>query len=318
MRKTAILLANLGTPASPSESDVRIYLQEFLGDRRVIDMPGYKWKPILHGIILRTRPKKSAALYKKIWTSAGSPIMVHSVNQQRMLQERLKDRGVKVLLGMNYGQPSITSKLAELKEWGVEKLIVLPLFPQYSSTTTASVFDHVCRVLKTWRSMPELCFVRDFPDNEYFIRLLSQRSIECTQKYGEPDALILSYHGIPQRYADEGDDYPKRCRKTTEAVKKQLPHLDIVESFQSKFGKEPWLLPSTGDILKQLAGQGKTHVQIMAPAFAADCLETLEELEDEHRSIFSKAGGKEYHYLPAANDDPLFIDCLVHIAEKYL
>ncbi|MFS0781039.1 ferrochelatase [Bacillus sp. 1P06AnD] len=318
MKKTAILLVNLGTPASPETRDVKKYLQEFLSDPRVIDAPRWKWMPILHGIILRSRPQKSAALYHRIWTSHGSPIMHYSLKQRDLLEKRIGGKNINVALAMNYGEPSIPSQLQKLQEWGMEKLVVLPLFPQYSSTTTASIFDSVYSFLQKGKSLPEMCMIRDFPDDPHFIDLLEKRVKTCSTENGKPDTLILSYHGIPQRYADEGDDYPLRCRKTTEALRKRLPDYEVAESFQSKFGKEPWLAPSTNDVLTSLASQGKTHVQIMAPAFTADCLETLEELEEEHREIFMKAGGKNYHYLAAANDDPLFIDCLESLVRTYI
>ncbi|ADU31977.1 ferrochelatase [Evansella cellulosilytica] len=311
MEKTAVLLVNLGTPDAPDTKSVRKYLKIFLSDKRVIDLPRWRWLPILHGIVLRFRPKKSAKLYKSIWTKDGSPLLVYSQKQQQLLANRFEGNGnVKVTLAMNYGAPSITTELEKLHHWGVRHLIVLPLFPQYSSTTTASVWDHVQKVISKWRDIPELSFIRDFPDHPQFIELLQKRVDESIEVNGTPDAIVASYHGIPNRYAESGDDYVNRCTRTTDALRRRFPSVPILQCFQSKFGKEPWVEPATSDKLIELAKTDKKHVQIIAPAFTADCLETLEELEVENRDIFLSSGGKAYHYLPAANDDSLFIDCL--------
>lgn len=318
MEKTAILLVNLGTPDAPTPKQVRPYLKEFLGDRRVIDLPRAQWLPILHGIILRVRPMKSARLYQSVWTDEGSPLLVHSQKQHTALQARFQEPEIQTALAMNYGNPSVPDELEKLHQWGVRKLIVLPLFPQYSSTTTASVWDNVTKTISKWRDIPELIFIREFADHPIFIQLLANRIHACIVKNGKPDCIVLSYHGIPARYAETGDDYPEQCRKTTEALQKQFPDLSFTECFQSKFGKEPWLEPSTSDTLRSLAEQGKKHVIILAPAFTADCLETLEELEVENRDIFIEAGGENYHYIPAANGDPLFIDALEDIVRKHL
>ncbi len=318
MEKIAVLLVNLGTPRATDIRSVRQYLKEFLSDARVIDLPRWRWLPVLHGIILRVRPKRSANLYQSIWTEQGSPLMIHSQAQQTALQARLDSENVKVSLAMNYGTPSISEELAKLHEWGVRKLIVLPLFPQYSSTTTASVWDRVQLEVSKWRDVPELIFVRDFPNHPKFIESLTERAKTCMKQNGQPDTLVLSYHGIPKRYVKDGDDYPERCHKTTEALRQQFSNLHIVESYQSKFGKEPWLEPSTSETLQALARQGKGHVQIMAPAFTADCLETLDELGKENQALFLEAGGQQYTYIPAVNDDPLFIDCLEEIVRTYM
>ena len=318
MDKTAVLLINLGTPDAFDTASVRTYLKQFLSDRRVIDLPRWKWLPILHGIVLRVRPAKSANLYKSIWMEDGSPLLLYSEKQKIQLQARIESEKLKVSLAMNYGNPSIDDELEKLHQWGVRKLIIVPLFPQYSSTTTASIWDSVQRSLSKWRDIPEVCFIRDFADHPKWIELLSKRIQNGLSEFGTPDAIVLSYHGIPLRYAHAGDDYPIRCRTTTDALRKQFPNLNFVESFQSKFGKEPWLEPATSEALKQLAQQGKKNIHIIAPAFTAECLETLEELEVENRETFMQAGGKQYHYLPAANDDSLFIDCLEELVQPYL
>lgn len=318
MEKTGILLVNLGTPDAPTTTSVRTYLQEFLSDQRVIDLPKIQWLPILHGIILRTRPKKSAKLYQSIWTNNGSPLLVNSQLQQVALQKKLQSDTIQVSLAMNYGNPSIRQELEKLHHWGMRKLIVVPLFPQYSSTTTASVWDNVVKTISKWRDIPELVFIRDYPDHPKFIQFLAKGIEDYIDRNGHPDAIILSYHGIPARYAKTGDDYPIRCHKTTEALQKIFTNETIIESFQSKFGKEPWIEPSTSDTLQSLAQRGKKHVIILAPSFTADCLETLEELEEENKEVFINAGGNRYQYLPAANDDPLFIDALENIIRTYL
>lgn len=318
MEKTAVLLVNLGTPEAPEPGAVRRYLRDFLSDRRVIDLPRWQWLPILHGIILRVRPKKSAALYQSIWTEFGSPLMINSRRQQTALQERLVDDGIRVALAMNYGKPSIASEMDKLHDWGVRRLIVLPLFPQYSSTTTASVWDGVQRAMSGWRDLPGLTFLRDYPDHPKFIEALVQPVKTAIAENGKPDALIFSYHGIPQRYADAGDDYPSRCRKTTDALKSQLPGINVMESFQSKFGNEKWLEPATDETLRKLADNGENHVLIIAPGFTADCVETLHELQIEYADVFHEAGGTKYHYLPAVNDSQLFIDCLEEIVRREL
>ena len=318
MKKTAILLVNLGTPNQPTTTSVRSYLKEFLSDRRVIDIPKWKWMPVLHGIILRARPPKTAALYQSIWTEEGSPLLTISLKQKKELEKQISDPNIKIALAMNYGQPSIEQELEKLHKWGMQRLILLPLFPQYSSTTTASIWDHVNQTLSKWRDIPEVIFIRDYPDHPIWIKLLKKRIKQCTKQHGHPDALLLSYHGIPERYAVEGDDYPSQCLKTTLALKNELPNYTIITSYQSKFGKEPWLGPSTSDTLRHLAESGSKHVHIMAPSFTVDCLETLEELEVENRTIFMKYGGDNYHYIEAANDDPLFIECLVDLIKPYL
>ena len=318
MNKTAVLLVNLGTPDQPTTTSIRSYLKEFLSDRRVIDLPRWKWIPILHGIILRKRPKKTAALYQSIWTEEGSPLLATSNKQLKEMEKHFSDTTIKLALAMNYGQPSIKEELEKLHKWGMRRLIVLPLFPQYSSTTTASIWDHLNHTLSKWRDLPEVIFIRDYPDHPLWIRLLKKRIEQCTKENGHPDTLILSYHGIPERYANEGDDYPEQCLKTTLALKKELPNYNIITCYQSKFGKEPWLEPSTSNTLRQLAGNGTKHVQILAPSFTVDCLETLEELKVENRSIFMDNGGEQFHYIEAANDDPLFIECLVDLIKPYL
>ena len=318
MDKKAVLLVNLGTPDKPVSSSIRPYLGQFLSDRRVIDLPRWKWLPILHAFILPVRSKRNVAAYQQIWTDEGSPLLYFSSKQREALDEIIQDSNTKVALAMNYGNPSISHELEKLHKWGVRKLIILPLFPQYSSTTTASVWDHVTQTISKWKDIPEVIFIRDFANHPKWIELLKKRIEDGRKLYGKSDIILMSYHGIPKRYVSGGDDYPYRCHETTQALKKLLPDTTIMTSYQSKFGKEPWLEPSTSDTLINLAHQGVKHVHVMSPCFTADCLETLEELEKENKQIFLNNGGKEYHYLKAANDDPLFIECLANILSPYL
>ncbi|GEB78048.1 hypothetical protein SIN01_23930 [Sporolactobacillus inulinus] len=227
MEKTAVLLVNLGTPEAADTQSVRRYLAQFLSDRRVIDLPRWKWLPILHGIILRVRPKRSAKLYKSIWTEEGSPLILHARRQQVALQERLSETAIDVVLAMSYGRPGLGDALDQLHRQKVRRLLVLPLYPQYSSTTVGSIWDGVQRSLTGWRDVPELLFIRDYPVHPDYIAALVARVQHYVAKHGEPDRLLLSYHGIPLRYAEAGDDYPERCRLTTEQLKRRLPDLAI-------------------------------------------------------------------------------------------
>ncbi|MCO7127082.1 ferrochelatase [Sporolactobacillus shoreicorticis] len=318
MDKTAVLLVNLGTPDAPDPKSVRRYLAEFLSDPRVIDLPRWKWLPILHGIILRVRPKKSAKLYQSVWTDEGSPLLLNGRRQQAALQERLADTGVKAVLAMSYGTPHLSGELEKLHQWGVRHLVVVPLYPQYSSTTVGSVWDGLQQSLAGWRDLPELAFIRDYPDHQSYIAALADRIRNTVSDHGMPGRLLLSYHGIPIRYARNEDDYPQRCRITTEIIRQQFPELSILETFQSKFGNEEWLKPATIDTVRALAGQGVKHIAVIAPGFSADCLETLQELAQENAHAFYEAGGQQFDYIPAVNDHPFFIDCLEDLVRQRL
>lgn len=318
MEKTAVLLVNLGTPDAPEPNAVRTYLKEFLSDPRVIDVPRWKWLPILNGIILPARSTKSAALYRSIWTEEGSPLLVISQKQKRALEKRFPEQKIKVALAMTYGNPAIKTELKSLHDWGMRHLIVLPMYPQYSSTTTASIWDRVQKEISSWMDIPKITFIRDYPDHPKFIEVYVDRIQKNIEENGEPNTVVVSYHGIPVHYAENGDDYQERCTKTTDALKKELSQLTFVQCYQSKFGNDPWLTPSTSETLEQLAKNGEKHVQVIAPGFATDCLETLEELVVENAKLFQDAGGKKYHYLPAVNDDKRFIDCLEDLVRKEL
>jgi len=316
--KIGVLVTNLGTPKAPTASALRTYLREFLSDPRVVEIPRIVWMMILHGIILRVRPKKSAALYKSIWTEEGSPLLVISKKQKAKIEQSLTDKygdQVTVALAMRYGEPSIEQALNTFQESGVNDIIVLPLYPQYAGPTVASTFDAVVNTLKKWRWIPSLRFISGYYDNPKYIEALKYRVTEHIKQHGKPDKLVLSYHGMPQCFLEQGDPYYCFCHMTTRLLVESLgfEKNDYVMTFQSRFGKAQWLQPYTDITLENLAKEGNKHIAIMSPAFSADCLETLEELEHENREVFIEAGGESYHYIPALNDDELHIEALVDV-----
>ena len=315
--KTGILLANLGTPDAPTPEAVKRYLRQFLSDPRVVDTSPALWWPLLRGVILPLRAPRVAKLYQSIWMEDGSPLMVYSKAQQQALAQRLPN--TPVALGMSYGSPSLESAVDELLASGVEHIVVLPLYPQYSCSTVAAVWDELARILARKRGIPGVSFIRDYADDSSYIDALAKSARDSFAQHGEPDLLLLSYHGIPQRYADEGDDYPQRCRDTTRELVSALglPPEKVMMTFQSRFGREPWLTPYTDETLKMLAEKGTRHIQVMCPGFAADCLETLEEIAVQNREIFLEAGGKQYEYIPALNAAPEHIEMMVKLTEAY-
>ena len=315
--KTGILLANLGTPDAPTPEAVKRYLRQFLSDPRVVDTSPALWWPLLRGVILPLRAPRVAKLYQSIWMEDGSPLMVYSKAQQQALAQRLPD--TPVALGMSYGSPSLESAVDELLASGVEHMVVLPLYPQYSCSTVAAVWDELARILARKRGIPGVSFIRDYADDSSYIDALAKSARDSFAQHGEPDLLLLSYHGIPQRYADEGDDYPQRCRDTTRELVSALglPPEKVMMTFQSRFGREPWLTPYTDETLKMLAAKGTRHIQVMCPGFAADCLETLEEIAVQNREIFLEAGGKQYEYIPALNATPEHIEMMVKLTAAY-
>lgn len=315
--KTGILLANLGTPDAPTPQAVKRYLRQFLSDRRVVDTPRLLWWPLLRGVILPIRSPRVAKLYKSVWMEEGSPLMVYSRRQEKALAARLPD--VPVALGMSYGSPSLESAVEALMAQGVEHIVVLTLYPQYSCSTVAAVWDELARILGKKRFIPGISFIRDYADNADYIAALANSVRASFAQHGEPDLLLLSYHGIPQRYASQGDDYPQRCRDTTRELVSalDLPPEKVMMAFQSRFGREPWLTPYTDETLKMLGEKGVKHIQVMSPGFAADCLETLEEIAVQNREFFLEAGGEKYEYIPALNDSPEHIEMMVNLTAKY-
>lgn len=311
--KQGILLVNLGTPDAPTPAAVKRYLAEFLHDHRVVDLSRWLWCPILHGIILNTRPKRVAHAYAGIWTEEGSPLLVISRQQQQALADRLKRQGydIPVELGMTYGNPSLQSSIEALKTQGVEEIIVLPLYPQYSATTTGAVFDQLARVIAKQREFPAITFIRDYYRSEAYITALANSVREHWDEHGRGDKLMMSFHGIPQRYADEGDPYPEHCKATAQAVADQLQLTEDqwLCSFQSRFGKEEWIKPYTDVTLENWAKEIQT-VDVICPAFSVDCLETLEEIQVENRDLFIENGGQTLNYIPALNAREDHIDMM--------
>lgn len=306
--KVGVLLTNLGTPQAPTAQALRPYLKEFLSDPRVIELPKWKWWPILNGIILRVRPAKSAKLYASVWTDAGSPLMDISCKQAAALQEALEQHRAghyRVKLAMRYGEPAIGPVLREFQDEGISNIVVLPLYPQYAGATVGSTFDALSAELGAWRWIPQLKFINSYHDHPDYIAALAQTLSEHQAQHGEPQRWVFSYHGMPQRYFDGGDPYYCFCQKTTRLVAEHLG-LDkgtVLTSFQSQFGKEKWIEPDTSKVLESLAAkQGINHVAVLCPGFSADCLETIEEIGEENKEIFLGAGGKHYHYIPALND----------------
>ncbi|GGY00372.1 ferrochelatase 1 [Litchfieldella qijiaojingensis] len=318
-----VMLVNLGTPDAPTADAVRRYLGEFLWDKRVVDAPRPLWWLILHGVILRFRPGRVAKGYQAVWTGEGSPLLAIGRRQQRALAaalERLYGETIPVELAMTYGNPSLRESGLRLREAGVGRILVLPLYPQFSRSTTAAVFDGLARALTPCPHLPELRFVRDYHDHPAYVQALAASIREHWAAHGgERGRLLLSYHGIPQRYAEEGDPYPRHCETTSRLVAEALELSDDewLMSYQSRFGREEWLKPYTDETLKAWGREGIEQVDIISPAFAADCLETLEELEVENRDNFLGAGGKTYRYIPALNDRPEHIELLSQLVEQH-
>ena len=315
--KTGILLANLGTPEAPTSDAVKRYLRQFLSDTRVVDFPRLLWWPLLRGVILPIRSPRVAKLYQSVWMEEGSPLMVYSRRQQQALAARLPD--TPVALGMSYGTPSLASAVDDLLAQGVGHIVVLSLYPQYSCSTVAAVWDELARILAKKRAIPGISFIRDYAGHPDYIHALAASVRASFAVHGEPDLLLLSYHGIPQRYANQGDDYPQRCRDTTRELVSALglPPERVMMTFQSRFGREPWLMPYTDETLKMLGEKGVGHIQVMCPGFAADCLETLEEIAEQNREVFLGAGGKKYEYIPALNATPEHIEMMANLVAAY-
>lgn len=313
--KPGVLLVNLGTPDAPTTPAVKRYLKQFLGDKRVVDTPRWLWWPILNGAILPIRSPRVAKLYASVWMDEGSPLMVYSKRQRNALAARLD---MPVELGMSYGNPSLKSALDSLMAQGVTRLIVLPLYPQFSCSTVAAVWDGITEVFAGYRSLPSVQFIRDYAEHPAYIAALKDSVERSFAKHGKPDLLVMSFHGIPQRFASEGDDYPLRCRDTADALMAAmgLTSQNAMLTFQSRFGREPWLMPYTDETMKSLPAKGIKHVQVMSPGFSADCLETLEEISGENGDIFMHAGGTKFEYIPALNDDALHIDMMVELVNS--
>ena len=327
--KIGVLVAQLGTPQAPTARALRPYLRQFLSDPRVIDLHPLRWYPILYLLVLTRRPARSAALYANIWTDEGSPLMVHSQAQTRGLQERL-GAAYRVVLGMRYGEPSIARTVQSLEREGVERILVFPMYPQFSCATTGSIYDAVTRAALgrrcPWffdrkRQMPALRFVPPYADHPAYINALKQSVAEAVARLRwTPDRYLITFHGIPQRYVDEGDPYRRQCEETARLLAAALGLADDewTNGFQSRFGKEPWLEPYTEDVLARLGGQGVRRLVAICPGFTADCLETLDEIGREGADLFSHGGGQQFHLVPCLNDHPAWLDAMAAIARREL
>jgi len=327
--RVGVLLVNLGTPDAPTASAVRRYLAQFLTDTRVIEIPAWLWKPILYGVILLVRPAASARKYSAIWTKDGSPLLVHSIKQRSLLLgylgQRLKAAGFPadlcpVEIGMRYGNPSVGDALDKLRAAHCERILVVPLYPQYAASTTASAFDAVAARLLHMRRIPGLRFIETFHADAGYIKALAQNVNDYWMKNGRPDKLLLSFHGVPRRTLELGDPYHCHCQKTGRLLAQELGLASDQWSlaFQSRFGKAEWLKPYTVEVVASLGAAKVRRVDVVCPGFVSDCLETLEEIGMEVRDTFVKAGGGEYHAIPCLNEHPRWIAALSDLAWRNL
>lgn len=320
--KTAILLINLGTPDAPERGAVKRYLKQFLWDQRVVEVPRPVWWLILNGIILPFRSGQSAKKYATIWTKDGSPLKIHTEKQAMLLKGYLGERGhdVHVSWAMRYGSPSIPSALQKLKQEGYDRILILPAYPQYSATTTASNMDAVFSHYQQVRNVPELRFVRNYHDHPAYIEALRQSVLKHWQQSGRPEKLVMSFHGLPKAFLLRGDPYHCECYKTARllAEKLGLTKDQYLVTFQSRLGKAEWLQPYTEPSVQQLAKNGVKRIDVICPGFIADCLETLEEIAVEVKQAFLTAGGKEFHYIPCLNESPAWLRAMAEISEQHL
>lgn len=316
--RTALLLVNLGTPEAPTPAAVRRYLAEFLHDHRVVELSRWLWCPLLHLAILPLRSGKVARNYASIWMDEGSPLLVHSRRLAGQLQQAMPE--VAVRLAMRYGRPSIAETLRALEAEGMTRLLVLPLYPQYSASTTASVLDAVYREIGRWRRVPELRFIADYHLDAAWLDALESRVREHWDLHGRGERLLVSFHGLPKRFEAAGDPYPRQCEASAAALAARLG-LDGNQwllTYQSRFGRERWLGPATDESVRRLAGAGVKTLDVVCPGFSADCLETLEEIAMQNTGIFRAAGGEVLRYIPALNDGPGHVAALAALARRHL
>lgn len=322
-QQTGILLINLGTPGAPTAKAVWLYLREFLSDKRIVELPRWLWIPILYGVILPYRAGKSAKKYQKIWTSRGSPLLYHTQDQSRALWENLRTQQlhhIQVAYAMRYGAPDVLSVIKNLLAQGCQRLIVLPLYPQYAASSTASALDMVYSCLRKVRNMPALSVIKDFHDHPGYIHAMAQQIRSQWQQYGQGEHLVMSFHGVPVVTIEKGDPYFVQCQETARLLANALDLKDnqYTLAFQSRFGRGQWLKPATNEVLKHLAQAGIQHVDICCPGFVADCLETLEEIAIEGKAQFETYGGKIYHYLPCLNANKDWINVLTDLCQQQL
>lgn len=309
-KRVAILLVNLGTPQQATGKGVAKFLRPFLSDRRVVEIPRVFWWPILNFIVIPLRAKRVAAAYAEIWQEQGSPLELITREQTEKLRARFKD-SVRIEYAMSYSEPAVAAQMQQLQSEGIEHIVVLPLYPQYSATTTASVFDQVTAFVQSQRQLPGVTLIRDFHDHPQYIRALALSVRESWKQHGQAKRLIMSFHGIPQANVDKGDPYQQQCEKTATLLASELG-LEASQwqlCYQSRFGKAKWIQPYTVDVLQQVADDGHS-VDVICPAFVADCLETLEEMNVENRNIYCEAGGNTYNFIPCLNANDAFIECL--------
>ena len=320
-----VLLVNLGTPKQPNTEEVRLYLKEFLSDKDVIRLPRIFWLPLLHLIILRVRPKKSAELYKKVWTEWGSPLLYNTFLQAGLLRKRFTDRSDPVFVidvAMRYGTPSLESKILEYKNKDYNNFLILPMFPQYSTTTTKSIANKLKMIMKNNIGLEEqlnISFIKDFHDNEQYITSCSNQIELFQNKLGKPKKLLLSFHGIPKSYIAEDEPYQAQCFTTAKLIAKKLnlnkDSYDVV--FQSRFGKAEWIQPYLAETLETLPSENIKDIQVHCPGFVSDCLETIEEIGDESKELFLNSGGQKYNFIPCLNGNAKFIDMLENLIRNY-
>ncbi|GAB4580627.1 MAG: ferrochelatase [Anaerolineales bacterium] len=316
-----LLLTNTGSPAAPTPEALHPYLQQFLSDRRVVDYPGWLWGPILHGIILRTRPKRSARLYQNIWTPEGSPLVTIAQRQADGIRQQLgTNTPVKVAIGMRYGEPSIAQGVRKLRVQNVSRFLIFPLFPQFTSATTASTLDAVLEETETWEKKVEVRTINNYHNHPAYLRALAASIWETWAEKGRPDRLLFSFHGIPERYRRNGDPYREQCEATARGVASllNLPSNAWQIAFQSRFGPEPWLKPYTDKTLEAWGREGVRTAHVICPGFSADCLETVDEIGREARHTFLEAGGQDFYYIPALNDRPDHLAALTEILTEHL
>lgn len=321
--RLGVLVTNLGTPDAPTTSALRRYLAEFLWDPRVVEVPRPLWWLILHGIILRIRPSRSAKAYKSVWQPEGSPLLVHTANQCEGIRAALQQKyGDNLVVGfaMRYGNPSISSVLDQMQSQGVRQLLVLPLYPQYSASTSASTFDAITADFSKRRWLPDFRFISHYHDFPPYIEAMASHIEEHWHRNGRKDKLILSYHGVPRKYLERGDPYHCECHKTSRLLAERLGlSADAyMTTFQSRFGREEWLQPYTDETLKSLPSRGVESVDVFCPGFSSDCLETIEEINEENREYFMEGGGKSFEYIPALNATDGHVEALVQLIAKNL
>lgn len=320
VKKTGVLLANLGSPTAPTTSAVRRFLKDFLWDPRVVNLPRPLWWVILHFFVLPFRPHKSAKAYRKIWDENGSPLAFWTMQLAGQVADKLSAKGVTVNHVMRYGEPAIAKQLRVFKEAGIENLIVLPLYPQYSSTTTASIYDDVVKELNKWRHLPSIQFISDYHRDSHYIAAVADSIEQTWREQGKNELLLMSFHGLPEQLTKRGDPYFHQCHKTAALIAEKLGlnEKQWLIVFQSRFGRAQWLKPYCVDTLKSLPGQGVKTVDVVCPGFAVDCLETLEEIAMENKSIFMQAGGIDYRYIAALNDSEAHVSAIVNLIEQKL